>query len=156
MLRENLVIGRRAQAESFSVADGLRTSFKGPGLVAPNSCLVPNGWYAPGGIRTPDHRLRRPDEPVPASSSASQPLATTRDEAGADSRDSQVFAPFTEDSADRLRTLLKDTDVAARLAVSTKTVYALCARGRLRHVRVLNSIRVAPDDLEAFVSQHAT
>ena len=40
---------------------------------------------------------------IPGSSRASQPLATTRDEAGSDSRRSQVFAPFIEDSADRLR-----------------------------------------------------
>ena len=102
---------------------------------------------APAGSGTCGPRLRRPDEPVPASSSASQPLATTRDEAGADSRDSQVFAPFTEDSADRLRTLLTVREVAAYLQVSTATVYELCARGKLRHVRVLNAIRVAPLDL---------
>jgi excisionase family DNA binding protein len=48
-----------------------------------------------------------------------------------------------------LRTLLSVREVAAYLAVSTKTVYALCARGKLRHIRVLNAIRVAPEDLEA-------
>ena len=87
------------------------------------------------------------------SSKASQPLATTRDEADSDSRRSQVFAPLTEDSADRLRTLLSVRDVAAHLAVSTKTVYVLCARGKLRHIRVLNAIRVSPADLEAFLLQ---
>jgi len=51
----------------------------------------------------------------------------------------------------RLRTLLSVRDVAERLAVSTKTVYALCASGTLRHFRVLNAIRVAPADLEAYL-----
>ena len=72
---------------------------------------------------------------------------------GSDSREWQVFAPFTEDSADRLRTLLTVREVAEHLAVSTKTVYMLCARGKLRHLRVLNAIRVSPADLEAFLLQ---
>jgi len=80
-----------------------------------------------------------------------QALATTRDEPGADSKDSQVFASFTEDSADRLRTLLTVREVAAYLRVSTATVYELCARGKLRHVRVLNAIRVASCDVYAFL-----
>ena len=64
-----------------------------------------------------------------------------------DSSASQVFAPLTEDSADRLRTLLTVREVAGYLRVSTATVYELCARGKLRHVRVLNAIRVASADL---------
>ena len=32
-----------------------------------------------------------------------------------------------------------------------KTVYGLCARGEVRHIRVLNAIRMVPSDLEAFV-----
>jgi len=70
------------------------------------------------------------------------------------SKESQAFASFTEDSADRLRTLLTVRDVAAYLRVSAKTVYILCARGELRHVRVLNAIRVAPLDLQRFVLEH--
>ena len=76
---------------------------------------------------------------------------STKDHVGSDSSQSQVFAPFTEDFADRLRTLLSVMDVAERLAVSTKTVYALGASGTLRHFRVLNAIRVAPADLEAYL-----
>jgi hypothetical protein len=72
---------------------------------------------------------------------------------GQDSTHSPIFAPFTEDSADRLRTLLTLRDVATRLAVCAKTVCALCAQGKLRHFRVLNAIRVAPADLEAFLLQ---
>ena len=47
--------------------------------------------------------------------------------------------------------LLSVSEVARLLGVCTATVYTLCAKGALRHVRVLNAIRVAPRDLEAFV-----
>jgi excisionase family DNA binding protein len=47
--------------------------------------------------------------------------------------------------------LLSVRQVAGKLGVCTTTVYALCGRGALPHVRVLNAIRVAPGDLEAFV-----
>ena len=47
--------------------------------------------------------------------------------------------------------LLSVRQVAGKLGVCTATVYALCARGALPCVRVLNAIRVAPGDLEAFV-----
>jgi excisionase family DNA binding protein len=49
-----------------------------------------------------------------------------------------------------LRTLLTVREVATFLRVSTATVYELCARGKLRHVRVLNAIRIAVRDLGAF------
>jgi excisionase family DNA binding protein len=42
-------------------------------------------------------------------------------------------------------------EVAERLRVSTATVYAMCKRGTLRHVRAGNSIRVAQADLERLV-----
>ena len=47
--------------------------------------------------------------------------------------------------------LLSVRQVSGKLGVCTATVYALCARGALPHVRLLNAIRVAPGDLEAFV-----
>jgi hypothetical protein len=40
---------------------------------------------------------------------------------------------------------------ARQLGVCIATVHALCAKGALPHVRMLNAIRVAPGDLEAFV-----
>lgn len=46
--------------------------------------------------------------------------------------------------------LLNVRAVAARLSVSTATVYKLCASGALVHVRVSNAIRVEPAELEAF------
>ena len=41
-------------------------------------------------------------------------------------------------------------DVAERLGVSTATVYGLCKRGELQHVRVANAIRVSEDALAYF------
>jgi excisionase family DNA binding protein len=52
--------------------------------------------------------------------------------------------------------LLTVRDVAARLGVSTATVYALCERGELRHVRVLNAIRITESDLVDFVEGSKT
>jgi excisionase family DNA binding protein len=48
--------------------------------------------------------------------------------------------------------LLSVRDVAATLSVSTATVYGLCRDGQLPHVRVLNTIRVRPEDLSRFVT----
>jgi excisionase family DNA binding protein len=48
--------------------------------------------------------------------------------------------------------LLTVRQVAARLGVSTATVYTLVARGELAYVRVTNAIRVAPRDLSAFIA----
>jgi len=47
--------------------------------------------------------------------------------------------------------LLKVGEVAERLGLSTATVYALCKRGALRHVRVANAIRVPEAALLAFL-----
>jgi len=47
--------------------------------------------------------------------------------------------------------LLSVKQAAERLGIATATVYGLCADGRLAHVRILNVIRIAPSDLEAFV-----
>ena len=42
--------------------------------------------------------------------------------------------------------------VAARLGISTATVYKVVAEGTLLHVRVSNTIRIAPADVDAFVA----
>jgi excisionase family DNA binding protein len=49
--------------------------------------------------------------------------------------------------------LLSVREIAARLGVSTATVYKLCDRGELPHVRVSNSIRIAPADLAEFIAR---
>ena len=48
--------------------------------------------------------------------------------------------------------LLSVRQVAARLGLCTRTVYELCERGELPHVRISNAIRVVPADLAAFVA----
>ena len=49
--------------------------------------------------------------------------------------------------------LLTVRAVAARLGVSTATVYKLVAWGDLPHLRVSNAIRVIPDDLQSFLAK---
>jgi excisionase family DNA binding protein len=44
-------------------------------------------------------------------------------------------------------------EVAAVLGVSTATVYKLCHRGELRHLRVCNAIRVKPEDLQRWLGE---
>ena len=47
--------------------------------------------------------------------------------------------------------LLSVRKAAEQLGLCTATVYGLCAEGALRHIRILNAIRIAPADLEAFI-----
>ncbi|PTL82493.1 helix-turn-helix domain-containing protein [Vitiosangium sp. GDMCC 1.1324] len=48
--------------------------------------------------------------------------------------------------------LLSVRDVADQLAVSTATVYALCKRRQLRHVRISGALRIDPASVEAFIA----
>jgi excisionase family DNA binding protein len=48
--------------------------------------------------------------------------------------------------------LLTVREAAERLAVSTFTVYGLCDRGELSHVRISNAIRIAPAALAAYLA----
>jgi excisionase family DNA binding protein len=49
--------------------------------------------------------------------------------------------------------LLTASEVAKRLGVCAATVYKLCARGDMQHVRVLNSIRIAHDCLREYLAR---
>jgi excisionase family DNA binding protein len=51
----------------------------------------------------------------------------------------------------RIDALLTVKQVAAKLGVSAATVYGLCERRELRHVRVANAIRISPEALDAFL-----
>lgn len=42
-------------------------------------------------------------------------------------------------------------EAAPQRGLCTAIVYGLCADGALPHVRILNAIRIAPADLEAFI-----
>jgi excisionase family DNA binding protein len=95
-------------------------------------------------------------------SSESQPLAATPDAATRCGDASQQFAAFRfwlgtiwAQSGTALvvphERLLTVGEAAARFGVSTSTVYALCARGKLVHIRAGNAIRIAPGDLRVVV-----
>ena len=43
-------------------------------------------------------------------------------------------------------------EVAQRLLVRPVTVYRLCERGELAHLRVSNAIRIRPEDLDAYLA----
>jgi len=47
--------------------------------------------------------------------------------------------------------LLRVREVAEQLGVCNATVYRMVEAGELPHVRIVNSIRIRPDDLMAFV-----
>jgi excisionase family DNA binding protein len=49
--------------------------------------------------------------------------------------------------------LLTVREVAQRLRVSRPTVYSLCERCLLAHYRVSNSIRIRPEDLDAYLGE---
>jgi excisionase family DNA binding protein len=48
--------------------------------------------------------------------------------------------------------LLRVAEVAERLGVCAATVYRLCEGGELPHLRIVNSIRIRPEDLRDFIS----
>jgi excisionase family DNA binding protein len=56
------------------------------------------------------------------------------------------------DSPGARRELLTVREVAAQLHVHPSTVYALCERGALPHLRVSHAIRIRAEDLEAFLA----
>jgi excisionase family DNA binding protein len=48
--------------------------------------------------------------------------------------------------------LLSIRETAEVLGLSTRAVYVLCERGELCHARILNTIRIDPRDLDAFIA----
>jgi len=52
--------------------------------------------------------------------------------------------------------LLGVAEVAAMLAVGAWAIYGLCENGDLPHVRINNSIRVRPRDLQEFIASRVT
>jgi excisionase family DNA binding protein len=52
--------------------------------------------------------------------------------------------------------LLTIAEVAQRLRVCNQTVYRLCQRGALVHVRIIDSIRVRPADLDAYIAAQSS
>jgi excisionase family DNA binding protein len=110
-------------------------------------------------------------ESIANDSQTSAFIGTISNYSDASSETSQAFLPFTtvfknlgkktvhefreqrgaHPDADRLLTV---REVAHCLNVSTGTVYALCGRGELAHVRISNAIRIVPAELESFLMRN--
>jgi excisionase family DNA binding protein len=87
-------------------------------------------------------------------------------------RSTRLFSPFPEafgptlvqNTRRRRKRLSKATAVqfltvreaAARLRVSPATIYALCARGKLPHARVSNSLLISAGEVEALLRSACT
>ena len=81
-----------------------------------------------------------------------QAIATTPDSRSGGLYSVSPNAPFCSPfAAPVLQGLLTVREVAARLSVSTATVYKLCATNRLGYVRVLGAIRIEPHDLATLI-----
>jgi excisionase family DNA binding protein len=103
----------------------------------------------------------------PERAAAYNPLTSLRSSPASGVRNSRPFTPFPEafgptlvQGAPRGRLkavgaapapLLSVREAAALLGVSPSTVYALCAQGKLAHVRVSNALRLAGEDIESFL-----
>ncbi len=86
-------------------------------------------------------RARRESNPRPSDSKCFRELSTAL-------HDSELRAVSGGNA------LLTVREVAAILRVCRDTVYRLCAKGQLPHVRILNAIRIAPADLDCFLRVH--
>ena len=90
-----------------------------------------------------------------------------RSDGAARSHESRTFAPVRSPFVTRLLPehearldvlksgddrLLSVRQAAAQLGLCTATIYGLCADGALAHIRILNTIRIAPADLAAFIA----
>ncbi len=89
------------------------------------------------------------------SASQGSDFADGRGGAGSDAvapvgpRGTDFGAPAVRDAGSG--SLLTVAEVARRLAVCRATVYRICREGRLRHIRISNSIRVPPGALETYL-----
>ncbi|HTS81482.1 MAG TPA: helix-turn-helix domain-containing protein [Myxococcaceae bacterium] len=62
----------------------------------------------------------------------------------------------SEDPGGVVDGLLSVHEVASLLRVHPSTVYGLCERGQLVHIRVSNAIRIAAEDVRAFLRSRRT
>jgi excisionase family DNA binding protein len=117
-------------------------------------------------IRTSDILLPKSETQITTRGNGSQPIGIIPDFAHPSSDGLQQKAAICKDFAPILlptkspsrgakaggrERLLSVAEVARRLGVCGATVYKLCARGHLDHVRVLNAIRVPPAVLDEFI-----
>jgi excisionase family DNA binding protein len=128
-------------------------------------------------IRTCDIRLPKEEPEAAGSTSGSQVVESIESRRQRQHGSSQPFGAFprafavpvlpSSSEASSIRgaasmassssePLLSVRQVAVQLGLCTATVYKLCEQGRLRHVRVMNSVRVSPVDLADFIARHRT
>jgi excisionase family DNA binding protein len=131
LIRKCLILERETGFEPATLSLGIVPRDSGPGRPA----LQPLGSFGESLERAPA-RLG-PDRDVSALASGNLPARTAR----------------LRGIAGGVDNLLSVREVAARLGVTTATVYKLAARRELPHVRILNAIRVAPADLARFIDE---
>jgi len=157
---------RLVTGQGVGPAESLRVSGEAQGEANPQQA-------APKAGALPDCATPRAARRMLQTAQPRQPTPTTlASRAGDDSPRSHRLAPVgtsrwanhgqatggrnglrpVRDAADVGR-MLTVAEVAGRLAVCKATVYRLCAEGALAHVRILDAIRVAVGDLEAFVAR---
>src|SRR3954470_2554077 len=161
MQKSHAVANGRAEATTF----GFRSSgSRSKNAKAPQSNCLWSLWFGCGGqdLNLRPSGYEQPhgtSQPVAASHNPSQSLQDGHEDL-ADSV--QVLPTLPKDFGPpmvrtpmagpiRIGSLLTVKQVAARLGVSAATVYGLCERRELHHVRVGNAIRVSPEALEAFL-----
>jgi excisionase family DNA binding protein len=106
-----------------------------------------------------DIQLGKGEGVVPGDSNELQVLETVDPTSGVESHESQPEGTFRRSFAAGLLLgadedeppLLSVRDVARLLGLSTATVYALCSAGALPTIRILNTIRIRPADVRAFI-----
>jgi excisionase family DNA binding protein len=118
------------------------------------------------GVEPATFSLGRSGDSVARGSTALQVVRKAENRSGGDYHSASPEAPISTDfvsglclgkqsrrgAAEGPERLLSVKRVAEHLGVTRATVYGLCGDGRLAHVRLLNVIRIAPSDLEAFVA----
>ncbi len=156
----------RELAENVRVARR-RASFRdvrndeGPPVITGSPRLICRNWSGRTGFGPATLSLGKGFTQRPGVASTSQVVGNAGDEEGAGVQSSQpvqgvfrflatALLPEVASGADP-EPLLTVRQVARRLGVSRATVYRLCARGELPHVRVLNALRIPAAALAALM-----
>jgi excisionase family DNA binding protein len=108
---------------------------------------------------------QRRERRVDKDRSGSQPVVNVANVRSASATGVQPLAPVSKDFAAKFAAkplsaagllpdaLLSVRQVAARVGLSTASVYALCESGALRSLRISNSIRIEPAEFARFIAE---